>query len=288
MVMLFSISRGSVWLACCRPEQEEKASSKTAAREKECILARNSITVLTKNQEKLIRSLSVRKNRKKTGLFVAEGMKLVTDFLNSGLVAENIFVVDSADAQEITGPVEWISEAEMKRITFLETPSPVLAVFEVPQAEELDWAGMVLVLDRLQDPGNVGTLLRTALWYGITNVVALTGTADCWSPKVVQSSMSALAQVKVHAMDEGEFLSAVKESGAQLVIADMAGTPARGFNWTQKTALVLGNEGQGVSPVLKEMRDATITLPGDASKMESLNVAVSGATLLYEYAVSQA
>ena len=215
-------------------------------------------------------------------------MKLVTDFLNSGLVAENIFVVESADVQEITGSIEWISEAEMKRITFLETPSPVLAVFEVPQAEDLDWAGMVLVLDRLQDPGNVGTLLRTALWYGITNVVALTGTADSWSPKVVQSSMSALTHVKVHAMDEGEFLSAVKEAGAQLVIADMAGTPARGFNWTQKTALVLGNEGQGVSPVLKEMRDATITLPGDASKMESLNVAVSGATLLYEYAVSQA
>jgi hypothetical protein len=167
-----------VWLACCNPEHEEKASSKTAAREKECILARNSITVLTKNQEKLIRSLSIRKNRKKTGLFVAEGMKLVTDFLNSGLVAENIFVVDSNDAHEITGPIEWISEAEMKRITFLETPSPVLAVFEVPQAEDLDWAGMVLVLDRLQDPGNVGTLLRTALWYGITNVVALTGTAD--------------------------------------------------------------------------------------------------------------
>lgn len=244
--------------------------------------------MLTKNQEKLIRSLSIRKNRKKTGLFVAEGMKLVTDFLNSGLVAENIFVVESADVQEITGSIEWISEAEMKRITFLETPSPVLAVFEVPQAEDLDWAGMVLVLDRLQDPGNVGTLLRTALWYGITNVVALTGTADSWSPKVVQSSMSALTHVKVHAMDEGEFLSAVKEAGAQLVIADMAGTPARGFNWTQKTALVLGNEGQGVSPVLKEMRDATITLPGDASKMESLNVAVSGATLLYEYAVSQA
>jgi len=215
-------------------------------------------------------------------------MKLVTDFLNSGLVAENIFVVETADVQEITGSIEWISEAEMKRITFLETPSPVLALFEVPQAEDLDWAGMVLVLDRLQDPGNVGTLLRTALWYGITNVVALTGTADCWSPKVVQSSMSALAHVKVHPMDEVEFLSAVKKAGAHLVVADMAGTSVRGFNWTHKTALVLGNEGQGVSPVLKEMRDATITLPGDASKMESLNVAVSGATLLYEYAVSQA
>ena len=164
----------------------------------------------------------------------------------------------------------------------------MLGVFQVPQPDELDWAGMVLVLDRLQDPGNVGTLLRSALWYGITNVVTLTGTADCWSPKVVQSSMSALAHLKVHPMDEGEFLSKVKEAGAQLVIADMAGTPARGFNWTQKTALVLGNEGQGVSPMLKEMRDATITLPGDASKMESLNVAVSGATLLYEYAISQA
>ena len=277
-----------MWLACCNPEHEEKASSKTAAREKERILARNSITVLTKNQEKLIRSLSVRKNRKKTGLFVAEGMKLVTDFLNSGLVAENIFMLDTADGHQITAAIEWISESEMKRITFLDTPSLVLAVFEVPQAGELDWAGMVLVLDRLQDPGNVGTLLRTASWYGITNVVALTGTADCWSPKVVQSSMSALAHVKVHPMDEGEFVSKVKEAGVQLVIADMAGTSARGFNWSQNTALVLGNEGQGISSVLKEMRDATITLPGHASKIESLNVAVSGATLLYEYAISQA
>jgi len=243
--------------------------------------------VITKNQEKLIRSLSARKNRKKTGLFVAEGMKLVTDFLNSGLVAENIFVVDTSDAPETDGSIDWISEAEMKHISFLERPSPVLAVFEVPQAKELDWAGMVLVLDRLQDPGNMGTLLRTALWYGITNVVALTGTVDCWSPKVGQSSMSALAHVNVQAMDEAALISKVKETKAQLVVADMSGTPARGFNWSPKTALVLGNEGQGVSPILKELCEKSITLPGDARKMESLNVAVSGATLLYEYAVSQ-
>ena len=108
--MLFSISRGSVWLACCNPEHDENASSKTAAREKECILARNSITVLTKNQENSSEAFRS-KEPKKTGLLVAEGMKLVTDFLNSGLVAENI-VVDSADAQEITEPIEWISEAE--------------------------------------------------------------------------------------------------------------------------------------------------------------------------------
>src|SRR5210317_8338 len=99
-----------------------------------CILAKKTVTVLTKNSEKLVRSLGLRKNRKKSGLFVAEGLKLVTDFLSAGFVPENIYsTMDLPDAFD-TVRYEMISEAEMKRITFLETPSPVLAVFKIPES----------------------------------------------------------------------------------------------------------------------------------------------------------
>jgi len=120
----------------------------------------------------------------------------------------------------------------------------------------------------------------------VTDVVLITGTADPFSPKVVQSSMSALAHVRLTAMDAKEFLAWSKDQGRELVLADMDGTAARSFNWPKKSALVLGNEGQGVSTLFRNATSQIITLPGDASKMESLNVAVSGATLLYEYSVS--
>lgn len=243
--------------------------------------------MLTKNQEKLVRGLHLRKNRKKSGLFVAEGMKLVTDLLSSGMVSEFIFCSDELLFNEINAPVTLISPREMKQITALETPSPLLAVFQMPDYGAFPReTSMILVLDRIQDPGNLGTLMRTALWYGVEDIVLISGTADPYSPKVVQSSMSALAHVHLTTMDVADFLSWSKEQGCELVVADMDGTPARGFDWPKKCALVLGNEGQGVGDAFRQAASRTITLPGDSSKMESLNVAVSGATLLYEYSVS--
>jgi TrmH family RNA methyltransferase len=249
------------------------------------ILAGNRRSVLTKNQEKLIRSLSLRKNRKKTGLFVAEGMKLVTDFLSAGLKPENIFVLEEAlTAFENQISVSEVSIAEMKRLSFLETPSSVFGVFHIPAIEEFNLVDdFVLVLDRIQDPGNLGTLLRTAVWYGIRQVVVLSGTVDPYSPKVVQSAMAAHPYVTLLPMEEESFTSWAADQGLTGVCAHMEGTAARSFDWPQKTALILGNEGQGVSPTLMHWAERTVTLPGDSSKMESLNVAVSGVTLMYEY-----
>ena len=290
---LIWLSTNRSWSAAANrtPEHEEKSKATHiamhAAREKECILARNSISVLTKNQEKLVRGLHLRKNRKKSGLFVAEGMKLVTDLLSSGMQSEFIFCSDDALLEEFHCPVTLISTREMKQITALDTPSPVLAVFHMPDMPEAPKdSPMLLVLDRIQDPGNLGTLLRTALWYGVVDVVLITGTADPFSPKVVQSSMSALAHVRLTTMDAEEFLAWSNAHGREIVLADMDGTAARSFAWPKKTALVLGNEGQGVGAAFRAATAKVITLPGDASKMESLNVAVSGATLLYEYSVS--
>jgi len=232
--------------------------------------------------------LGLRKNRKKSGLFVAEGLKLVTDFLSAGFRPENIYATTELPQVFSKAPCTFISEVEMKRITFLETPSPVLAVFSIPESSLASFrdAPLILVLDRVQDPGNVGTLLRTALWYGVEHIALVVGTADVWSPKVVQSSMSALAHVHVVALSEEEWLDWANVHGKSWVVADMNGTPAREFDWQPGQMLVLGNEGGGASDALKECGQK-ITLPGDASKMESLNVAVSGATLLYEYALSE-
>ena len=244
--------------------------------------------MLTKNQEKLIRSLALRKNRKKSGLFVAEGLKLVKDLISAGLAVENIFQTEgSSEAFVATGqPVE-ISLQEMKSISFLETPSPVLALFKQPTrlSEFQSDTGFILLLDRIQDPGNMGTLLRTALWYGVENIGLVKGSVDVFNPKVVQASMSALAHVQCVEKSADEWVEWSASKGRRLLVADMDGTPAAEMNWTAKDVLVLGNEGQGCDVTFKAVGDK-VTLPGNAAKMESLNVAVSGATLLYAYATS--
>ena len=253
-----------------------------------CILALKCITVVTKNSEKLIRGLALRKNRKKTGLFIAEGLKLVTDFVSAGVEVDIIYHVGPIPEKLMGDRTVEVSESDMKRITFLETSSPVLAVFHQRKEDLKSFidAPIILLLDRVQDPGNLGTLLRTALWYGVEHIALVSGTADVWSPKVVQASMSALAHVKVVLLEEQEWFSFATQNKFELVIADMNGTPAKSFEWSRKQILVMGNEGHGASDMLKSS-GRKITLPGDSSKMESLNVAVSGATLLYEYASSR-
>ena len=163
--------------------------------------------MLTKNSEKLIRSLAQRKNRKKTGLFVAEGMKLVRDFVSAGISADIVYHVDELGEDFRDVRCVQISEAEMKRITFLETPSPILALFEQPNfgVEDFQQANFILLLDRVQDPGNMGTLLRTALWYGVDCVATTVGTVDPFSPKVVQSSMSAHAFSRIVQLEEEQW-----------------------------------------------------------------------------------
>jgi TrmH family RNA methyltransferase len=242
--------------------------------------------VLTKNQEKLIRSLALRKNRKKSGLFVAEGLKLVTDLVSAGLTVENIFQTEgSLEAFAGVAHTHAISSQEMKGISFLETPSPVLALFKQPERLgdfHVD-AGFILLLDRIQDPGNMGTLLRTALWYGVEHIGLVKGSVDVFNPKVVQSSMGALAHLTCVEKTAEEWVNWSAINSRRLLVADMDGTPASEMNWSPEDVLVLGNEGQGCDDVFKSA-GSKVTLPGNASKIESLNVAVSGATLLYAYA----
>jgi TrmH family RNA methyltransferase len=162
-----------------------------------------------------------------------------------------------------------------------------LALFEQPKSSSKGFEkdSLILLLDRIQDPGNMGTLLRTALWYDVKSIATTEGTVDVFSPKVVQSSMGAHAHVNAVQKDELDWVHWAKKNGYTFVIADMEGESARDFSWPAKTILVLGNEGQGPSQILKAAGNA-VTIPAVSGKMESLNVAVSGATLLYQYAAS--
>lgn len=245
--------------------------------------------MLTKKEEKLVRSLAVRKQRRLTGLFAAEGTKLVQDLAASGLALQYIFHLPQAEPFSSWSGAKEVSVEEMKQLSFLETPSPVLAVFEQPQVEKDQFAkaSTVLLLDRVQDPGNVGTLLRSALWYGVECIGLVQGTADPFAPKVVQASMSAHAHVKLWSQTAEEWVLWAATNDFELVVAHMEGTPARALRWPERTLLVLGNEGQGVDPFFHERAHHKATLPGHPEKMESLNVAISGATLLYEHAVSR-
>ena len=144
--------------------------------------------MISKNKIKLIHSLETKKGREKAGLFVAEGPKVVNDLLHAGFTAENIF----EDIEDI------------KKISYLQHPQSMLGVFKLPRNEhytEFPITQLVLALDGVQDPGNLGTIIRVADWFGIKDIFCSLDTADCWNPKVVQATMGSIARVQLHYVD---------------------------------------------------------------------------------------
>ena len=143
--------------------------------------------VISQNKIKLIRSLETKKGREKVGLFVAEGPKVVKDLLQAGFIAKEVF----EDIEDI------------KEISFLQHPQSMLGVFHLPTNgfKELSMNQLVLALDGVQDPGNLGTIIRVADWFGIKDIYCSHDTADCWNPKVVQATMGSIARVQLHYVD---------------------------------------------------------------------------------------
>ena len=162
--------------------------------------------MLSKNQIKFVRSLELKKNRKREHLFVAEGPKVVGDLLKAGFRPHSIFSTSPRqDAQLVT-------EEELQRISFLQHPQEVLAVFEIPDSEHrpINPNGLSLALDGIQDPGNLGTIIRIADWFGIDAIYCSQETADVYNPKVVQATMGSIAHVPITYCNLVELLSKVE------------------------------------------------------------------------------
>ncbi|HUW07078.1 MAG TPA: RNA methyltransferase [Williamwhitmania sp.] len=248
--------------------------------------------VLTKHQITKLTALRQKKHRAEEGLFIAEGEKLILELLKAGLVAKEIYKVEGVTPPLIDSTpalVFKISSSEMKKISGLSSPSPALGVFHVPQYNS-DLVAMqqklIVAIDDLQDPGNLGTIIRLCLWFGIEDLICSTGTVDCYNSKVIQSSMGAIAKVRIHYKNLPLFLNEAKNSGLEIYGTFLGGESIYQASLSTSGVLVMGNEGNGISPEVACIIDRNITIPSFMSGnfgAESLNVATATAIVLSEF-----
>ena len=250
---------------------------------------------LTKRQLTDFRSLHSSKGRNELGRFLGEGTRLVETFLDQQYPVELVLFSSGAPlsllqkAASLDVPLQKIPASQLERLSTQQTPQEVCGIWKksIHHTAARPWnEGLTLVLDRIQDPGNMGTIIRLSDWFGIRNLVLISGCTDPFSPKVVQASMGSLTKVHLHFVDNVEaFFDRAREEapGIQVWTADMGGSQS-GFSSAEPAFLVLGNEGSGISPRLRALADATMTIPGDAGRAaESLNVAASAAILLADW-----
>lgn len=258
---------------------------------------------LTKNIIKEIHSLEQRKSRREQHAWLVEGNKSVGDLLAADtfhclrLVATESWWTEHPNAK--SDECYLASHAEIERASLLPSPQDVMAVFALPESMAVTGASamnyskaaasvnsLVIALDEVQDPGNLGTIIRTADWFGIRNIFCSPGTADCFSPKVVQATMSALARVKVHYFDQKVDMT----TWLKAYPGSIYGTFLEGENIYQshlepEGILIMGNEGRGISEEIRECVTHKILIPDfapDGQHVESLNVSVATAICLSE------
>ena len=235
--------------------------------------------MLSKNELKYIQSLCQKKQRQEEGLFIAEGTKLVDELLQSNYRLKKLYALDEW-AQNYKGsvPVTVITEIELAKISGLQTPNQVLAIAEqrIPAADPGLANQLTLVLDGIQDPGNLGTIIRIADWFGIQQVVASSDTVELYNPKVIQSTMGSFIRVHFWYRPLKEFLAnaTIPVYGALLNGKNMHNEPP-----VTEGLLVIGNESKGISKELLPYVSHPITIPrlGGA---ESLNAAVAAGIIV--------
>jgi TrmH family RNA methyltransferase len=239
--------------------------------------------MLTKNEIKHIRLLEDKKHRTEQGLFVAEGQKWVEELLiNRPDWLHKIYACRQwIDAHRHTCPTHLLEEVtpfEMKKISMLQTPTQVLALAHLPQSAQSGFApnSWNLVLDGIQDPGNLGSIIRTADWFGLTQIWCSTDTADAWQPKVVQASMGSLCRVAIHYTPDLKVL--LTRTPQPVYPTAMAGVSI--FSQSLPPGIIIiGNEGKGVRPHLAALATYPITIPR-LGHAESLNAAVATGIIL--------
>jgi len=244
--------------------------------------------MISKAKIKLIQSLKRKKYREKHKLFVVEGEKSIKDLLQAGMKAVDFFVVPELMEYAVFSDFkpEEISKEEMKKISFLSTPGNLLAVFEIPEysLDESFRFDFILALDDVQDPGNLGTIIRVADWFGIKAIVCSNNTADVFNPKVVQATMGSIARVQVHYVDLSDFLKKAKNE-YMIYGSFMEGDSVYETDFSKKKILIMGNEGKGISTEIEKFIAQKVSIPLFAkgnSVPESLNVAMATGIILSE------
>ncbi|WNH11343.1 TrmH family RNA methyltransferase [Thalassobellus suaedae] len=236
--------------------------------------------MLSKSQIKLITSLKQKKYRQQHGFFVVEGIKTIKELIQSHLELHALYTTETFNINAKDEIL--ITETDLKRISFLTTPNKALAIFKMPEVKAINNNRLIVALDAVRDPGNLGTIIRLCDWFGITDLVCSKETVDCFNPKVIQATMGSITRVNISYVDLEVFL---KASNAAIFGAFMDGETVYTKQLPETGILVMGNEANGVSKEVEAIISEKISIPrfGDIQATESLNVATATAILLSEF-----
>jgi len=249
--------------------------------------------MLSQNKIKFIRSLDIKKNREQHQCFLVEGEKMVLELLDSNFKTLELFALKSFISSHSKNidkniPVIEISEQELNKISSLKTPNQALAVAKIPDAKLNTKTSLELciALDNIQDPGNMGTIIRTANWFGVTTIFCSTDTVDAYNSKVIQATMGAIFRTTVFYGDLTIFINEAKKNGQPIYGTMLDGKNLYEADLKKNGLIVLGNESKGISKPIQNLIDNKIRIPNfpeDSSDMESLNVAIASAIVLAEF-----
>ncbi len=238
--------------------------------------------MVSKNQIKLISSLQQKKYRITRQLFFAEGIKVIQELLESKFELEQLYTTQNDFEDVLFTKKTLVSEADLKKITALATPNTCLAVFKIPVEKKIKEKGLILALDSIRDPGNLGTIMRLCDWFGIEQLLCSKETVDIYNPKVVQATMGSIGRVNVNYVDLNNF---VLETKLAVFGTFMDGLNIYKCTLPQEGLIIMGNEANGISKELEKVIKNKLSIPrfGDAQETESLNVASATAIVLSEF-----
>ena len=238
--------------------------------------------MLSKNQIKLISSLQQKKHRFANQLFFAEGIKVIQELVKSNFELEHLYTTKDDFNDVASNKRSVISENELNKISALSTPNTCLAVFRIPLEQKIIESGLIIALDSIRDPGNLGTILRLCDWFGIQQLICSKETVDIYNPKVVQATMGSIARVNVNYVDLKTF---IKQTELPVFGTFMDSENIYKTTLPQEGIIVMGNEANGISENIEKLINKRLTIPrfGNTQITESLNVATATAIILSEF-----
>lgn len=238
--------------------------------------------MVSKNQIKLITSLQQKKYRKQHNLFIAEGFKVIAELLKSDFKLHHLYETESLFPNVAESKKSSICESDLKKISALTTPASCLALFEIAPKKPNINSGLILVLDDIRDPGNLGTIIRLCDWFAIEQIICSNETVDVYNPKVVQATMGSISRVQ---MDYCDLVDYLKQTKLPIFGTFMDGDNIYKTDLPKEAVLVMGNEANGISKAIEELIKFRVSIPrfSKLQQTESLNVATATAIFLSEF-----
>ena len=234
---------------------------------------------MTNNQIKLIRSLAFKKNRAKYQLFVVEGQKSIQELLQSDYEVESLFASNNWINKNPDVKAEVVTNTELDRISNQKSPNEVLAVVKIREKMVPSHSTITLILDDINDPGNMGSIIRICDWFGVRSIICSNSTVDVYNPKVVQSAMGSIFRVDITYTNLLEYMGSID---APIYGAYMDGPDVKGISFPESLYLVMGNEANGISREFSQLIDSKVSISNLGGGAESLNVAAATSILLHE------